>query len=92
MTSEERTESPSALEAVMQICAFVLTSYPLVAPLLSQLREELRESFEQVVEALPRRSQALSEIEVDREVTERLANQLLEAVPELERFFQRLRR
>ena len=36
-------------------------------------------------------SRALNEIEVDRDATERFTNQLIDAVPELERFFRRLR-
>ncbi len=92
MTEERRTESSSLVDSVLQICAVALTSYPLIAPLLTQLRENVREAFSRAADVLPRLSQALNEIEVDSDVTEQLVNQLLEAVPELERFFPRLRR
>jgi hypothetical protein len=91
MSSEQRAETPSVVDAILQICVFALTSYPVISPLLSQLRQELRETFERVIEVLPRLSQALGEVQVDSRLTEQFTNQLLENVPELERFFRRLR-
>lgn len=91
MSSEQRAETPSVVDAILQICVFALTSYPVISPLLSQLRQELRETFERVIEVVPRLSQALGEVQVDSRLTEQFTNQLLENVPELERFFRRLR-
>ncbi|HPT82692.1 MAG TPA: hypothetical protein PLM25_02310 [Limnochordia bacterium] len=92
MSEEQRTESSQLVDSVLQICALALTSYPVIAPLLSQLRENVRETLARAANVLPRLSQALSELEVDSDVTEQLLDQLREAVPELEPFFQRLRR
>ncbi|HHT43722.1 MAG TPA: hypothetical protein GX014_10040 [Firmicutes bacterium] len=88
---EIRDESASLVGSLAQIAGFLLTKYPMVSPLLEQLKEDLADAFEQVVDLLPRVSRALNEIEVDRDATERFTNQLIDAVPELERFFRRLR-
>src|SRR5690554_389093 len=91
MTSEQRQEAPSVADSILQICAFALTSYPVLAPLLRQLREDLREAFDRAADIFPRLRRALSELELDEGVADRLTNQLLEAVPELESLLQRLR-
>jgi len=91
MTSEQRQDAPSVADSILQICAFALTSYPVLAPLLRQLREDLREAFDRAADIFPRLRRALSELELDEGVADRLTNQLLEAVPELESLLQRLR-
>lgn len=82
-------ESTEVVESLVQLIGLLLTSYPVVSPLLEQLKENTREALALATDALPRITKALNEIELDSEATDKFANQLFEAVPELRKFFQR---
>lgn len=82
-------ESTDVVESLIKLLGLLITSYPVVSPLLEQLKENMRDTFAQATDALPKITQVLSEIEADSEITERFANQLFEAVPELRMLFRR---
>ena len=76
------------LNTLRQILVLLITSYPVLIPVLEQFKEDFKDGLDQITESLPKITEALSKIDVDSEVTEKLTKQLSDAVPELEGFFR----
>lgn len=87
--TEKQRDSAQLLASFLEVMRLMFMNYPVLAPLLGELRQNLREGLAQAAEVLPKIAEILQGIEVDGEVTERVTNQLLEAVPELRKFFPR---
>ncbi len=92
MEVSERCEdrSKQTLDIFRQAVALFITSYPVFLPLLQQLNEDLAEGLDQVAESLPKVAEALGQIRIDATVTEDLAKQFLDVMPELEMFFRKM--
>jgi UDP-N-acetyl-D-mannosaminuronate dehydrogenase len=89
VTGRRSDRSTEMLDTLRQVLALIISSYPVLMPLLEQFREEFRDGIDQVTEVLPRIAQVLGEAEVSPGTTDKLAHQLTEALPDLEKYFQK---
>lgn len=87
--TERQRDSAQLLASLFEVMRLMFLNYPILSPLLGELRENFKETLAQAADVLPRIAEVLQGIEVDGELKERVTNQLLDAVPELRKFFPR---
>ena len=76
MTDKRHDRPTQILDTLRQVLALLIVSYPVFMPLLEQFKEGFADGLDQVAEALPKITEALSKIEIDSEGTEKLTRQL----------------
>ena len=91
--TDGRYRSTEPVDALRQVLALAIASYPVLLPLFGQFKDDFSEGLDRVAETLPQITEVLRRMEKEAGEFDRhninSHSQLTEILPELGKFFQK---